>query len=853
MSSESLFQGVRFIADAIADDKLFSLLRRGATQYKSFAEVPGTSTIHLITEDYNSPLSIAAQSPPYNGRCVICTPDWVDVSTTKGKLQDVRRFSADPRQFFTGVCVTCSELSSGDKEAIYGGVLALGGQYSDALVRGTTHVVALTMTSDKVKDVLTRPQSGIEVVLPHWFDDCLRLRRRIPSEPYRFPHPRILLNNTKVQPPPPTSPDSDYRYLCDSKSLTHDTPDCQENIFDGKSIMLGADLQLGERMLQTVSAVLGSTNGVLARNIATADIYVGKYREGSQYLTAARTNKIVGNYTWILYCLARGKFSSPRNHLLHYPVARGGLAEFRQDIITVSNYTGEARLYLERLITALGAKFTRNMKPENTHLITAVENGEKYNTAKQWGIPCVNHLWLEESYAQWQKQAITLSHYVTFPRETNLMDVIAQTPILKEGIEPFYLESETDDEDDNIHAHEVAVLQDERKTLPPQNVDLEKESQEVELPDIKDIREFSSPLALENPTHARDIKSQNVRGDLATDLKESETIVNHDGQSKPYLDKDVSQPSHEATLQTPTRGQGPAPSSRGSTARKASQQAASKLKHDMEDANKFGQQMRNKHKLPLLPSEMQPSVKRRKDLETPVLSDESVATTATKVIKAVMTGCPELTEDLHSKCEKLGIEFVEDPVNASHLIAPRIARTKKFVVAIAACEFFVHWDWLLDSVQAQKLLPESSFPPEAAPSAPWSKNLAFNNILERAKGFRHSGGFLAGLTILISDAVTKIGGFETYRDIVEVNGGTCGLVGRRGTDTKDGRVIMIADGKGDPAIHRYLQSLGGKNGEKNKENRITSQAGKAEVYDREWLMTCSIRQELLPAGKSRLA
>ena len=37
----------------------------------------------------------------------------------------------------------------------------------------------------------------------------------------------------------------------------------------------------------------------------------------------------------------------------------------------MSNYGGDARLYLENLIEACGAKFTKSMKTENTHLITA--------------------------------------------------------------------------------------------------------------------------------------------------------------------------------------------------------------------------------------------------------------------------------------------------------------------------------------------------------------------------------------------------------------------------------------------------------------------------------------------------
>jgi hypothetical protein len=39
--------------------------------------------------------------------------------------------------------------------------------------------------------------------------------------------------------------------------------------------------------------------------------------------------------------------------------------------MTVTNYQGEARAYLEKLVEACGAKFTRNMTTTNTHLIAA--------------------------------------------------------------------------------------------------------------------------------------------------------------------------------------------------------------------------------------------------------------------------------------------------------------------------------------------------------------------------------------------------------------------------------------------------------------------------------------------------
>jgi hypothetical protein len=75
----------------------------------------------------------------------VVTPEWVRFSLQKNKLAHIRPFTPDPRLFFSNVIATSSELPTGDKEAICGGIIAMGGQFSNNLTKLTTHVVALTM------------------------------------------------------------------------------------------------------------------------------------------------------------------------------------------------------------------------------------------------------------------------------------------------------------------------------------------------------------------------------------------------------------------------------------------------------------------------------------------------------------------------------------------------------------------------------------------------------------------------------------------------------------------------------------------------------------------------------------
>src|SRR6202035_3321409 len=126
--------------------------------------------------------------------------------------------------------------------------------------------------------------------------------------------------------------------------------------------------------------------------------------------------------------------------------------------MTVTNYQGEARVYLEKLIEACGAKFTRNMTTANTHLIAArsflfltyltnSKSGDKCKHAHDWGIDVVNHLWLEETYAKWQVQSVTIPRYTHFPPQTNLTEIVDKTEIQEEGIVDFFNPREDEEED----------------------------------------------------------------------------------------------------------------------------------------------------------------------------------------------------------------------------------------------------------------------------------------------------------------------------------------------------------------------------------------------------------------------
>ncbi len=87
---------------------------------------------------------------------------------------------------------------------------------------------------------------------------------------------------------------------------------------------------------------------------------------------------------------------------------------------------------------AAGAEFTKSMKQDNTHLITARNGSEKCDAAREWNIEMINHLWIEESYAKCEIQKLTDPRYSHFPPRTNLGEIIGQTQFESQILEEKY-------------------------------------------------------------------------------------------------------------------------------------------------------------------------------------------------------------------------------------------------------------------------------------------------------------------------------------------------------------------------------------------------------------------------------
>jgi hypothetical protein len=173
----------------VATALLLRLRRRFATFTQRFIvaysnQLAGTLKLHggeVVATEYdgeNLPLQdithiicVSCDFPSYDAASdaliPAIKPQWVDASLAKSKLANPRQYSADPRLFMADVVICCADLPEGDKDAIIGGTLAMGGLHSAKVSSMVTHVVALTMDSDICRTVATR-KLNMKIVLPHW-------------------------------------------------------------------------------------------------------------------------------------------------------------------------------------------------------------------------------------------------------------------------------------------------------------------------------------------------------------------------------------------------------------------------------------------------------------------------------------------------------------------------------------------------------------------------------------------------------------------------------------------------------------------------------------------------------------
>ncbi|OMJ26355.1 BRCT-containing protein 1 [Smittium culicis] len=392
----------------------------------------------------------------------VVTPAWVDRSIRTGKIQPEEFFSCDlDENIFSGMVVTASQLPVSDREALYGGISAYGGQYRPNLVKDVTHLVLLTGTGSKYEQVLANPKLNIKIILPHWFEQCINLGILIDDKPYLFPDPKIFNMVTSSLKYPQENDishsqtsEKDHltrdefnnfdvtQYLNDTLTIPHDNPDSSSKLtLKNYNIALSLDLhknappefitKIKESVLEKggdfITPSSNSNNQYIWSHseFAKIDILVCQYRAGLDYFAATMLGKLVGSVIWLIKSLKNNELSQPGKQILDYPLSQKPIfnssfsnpTSISSDtIISLSGYSKKARSYLKRLIVSMGAIYSPDLtKNLHTHLVTSDPNKLKFSCAREWNCHVVNHLWIERCLQQEKNLSVSFPSYTFWP------------------------------------------------------------------------------------------------------------------------------------------------------------------------------------------------------------------------------------------------------------------------------------------------------------------------------------------------------------------------------------------------------------------------------------------------------
>ncbi|KAI9437338.1 hypothetical protein H4582DRAFT_2077772 [Lactarius indigo] len=465
-----IFDGIKFFCSSTLSenrrlDLTSSLERNGAES------VPLEEATHIITH-----------SPDYEGQdrakggSVTVTDYWAERSLILGRLQLVQHFSPDPSMLFSGVVACATDLVPSDVEVLSAGITALGGQWRAGLTRDVTHLFAVGPGSDKYQTALRyQKDTQVKVLLPHWFDDSVRLGIcGLSTTTYEWPEPPLFtfgrpspemgaVGDSLLRPQNKLSQDKKALYKAALITAEQEVKLGQaepRNIWGKRRVLLSPDLELSDDRRQAIEAGIVRSGGIVveydARRVGAEsdfDVLIARYRWGDLYVQGVSGRKLIGSLTWLFYVESTGTIGTPTAQLLHYPIPKKPIEGFSTHEITVTNYTGDARDYLKKLIGLMGATFTPSMSGKNTVLIAACFSGNKANKARNWSIPVVNHTWLEDCFIQWKNLTVGLEKYVVFPPGLDFSDNLGERGIQREVI----LDSLPDLEAEMAHARSAVT------------------------------------------------------------------------------------------------------------------------------------------------------------------------------------------------------------------------------------------------------------------------------------------------------------------------------------------------------------------------------------------------------------
>jgi mediator of DNA damage checkpoint protein 1 len=309
MTSNMLFSSVYYhLSKALPPRQRSQLSQVLDTNGARAVDYTDSSLTHYITN-----LPPVPESPdhlPQHSTAKLVTPLWVERTLVLGMVQDAAYYSPSPTMLFSGVVATSCDLSASDNEVLSAGISSLGGQWRSALTKDVTHLFALSTGSQKYETAMHfKDGTGMKIVLPHWFDDVVRLGiRSLPTDEYEWPEPKLFrafgVPAINISTGDEIRMDKRLKSLSAERKAFYDTAlliakdlpvrtEESRDVWQGMKIVLGSSLDLNTSQRQAHSADIMREGGLVLEfdsledeiaKVQEADIYITRYRSGPTFV-----------------------------------------------------------------------------------------------------------------------------------------------------------------------------------------------------------------------------------------------------------------------------------------------------------------------------------------------------------------------------------------------------------------------------------------------------------------------------------------------------------------------------------------------------------------------------------------
>lgn len=704
------------------------------------------------------------------------------------------------------------------------------------------------------------------ILTSYRFDDCFRLGKKIDEGPYLLPDPQILNKAPGDQLDIPSS-----QHLEGATSARPDTTlvaaDCQTRssekltVFKNKKIMLFSDLAITERLRAILRDLIRKGGGEVVNDVDHCDWFVCQYREGSEYIRAAQGGKDVGNLAWIYYLIIHNEWTSPLRRLLHYPIPKGGIPGFKDLRITLSNYGGEARIYLENLVTAAGGLYTKTMKADNTHLITARKNSEKCDAAQDWNINMVNHLWIEESYAKCELLSVSSPKFTHFPPRTNLGEIIGQTFFDETKLREKYYPGGDDNllDDAALRKRKIteAAQQNAYSHGPAAGVVIgRQEHQDFDVlrdDDVEYSKKTTKQFGVPAPPKPNKPLATPARGRHVLTGKENDTPSVYSSGSRSAKDKalhklqdlapDIALYEKERK-RMPKDGHGPWGGKRAADQidkERGADRSSSPAHEQSEDAEEAKRPAkRQKPSLPPVETKICLTSFTRWTGDKNKEDADRVSASGHLVLKSTLT-------IFKRKLRNLGIQIVQDSMPCDYLAAPQVVRTIKFLRCLARGPEVINSSFVEDCLSTGKVPAIEKYKLKDK-----ANETKFGISLEKSvkKARANQGKLLWNIPVYCTADIKN--GPDSFRVIAEANGAIFKVYRARSGTTIRPTNPDEEDGPPEPV---YLLTSGSPS-ERQLWSKFEDMARQGNMEPRvvasDWLLDVAMRQEVI-FKKSHLA